>query len=124
MSAVDDDGAIVVCSDLKCRPGPALQRLAAPDDELEMIREIRRTRSPDAIAASLLLKVAQRAKVYLLSGLDEDTVEDLGVGYVSDVGEIDHLARQYDSCVLLPDAHRAAVKVSDEEQTQTSELKP
>jgi hypothetical protein len=110
VSAVDDGGTIVVCTDLKCRPGPALQRLAAPDDQSGMLRKVRRTRSPDALAASLLLKSVQRARVYLLSGLDEETVEDLGIGYISDAREIDHLARQYRSCVLLPDAQRAAVK--------------
>jgi nickel-dependent lactate racemase len=114
LQAVDDDGAVVVCTSLKCRPGPALQRLAAPDDELEMIKQIRRTRSADAVAASLLLEVGQRAKVYLLSGLDEETVEDLGIGYVSNAGEIDHLAGQFDSCILLPDAHRAAVTLIDQ----------
>jgi nickel-dependent lactate racemase len=112
MSAVDDDGAIVVCSDLRCGPGPGLQRLTAPDDEAVMLKKIRRTRSADAIAAALLLEAGQRAKVYLLSGLDEETVEDLGVGFISNAGEIDHLARQYDSCVLIADAHRAAVKMA------------
>jgi nickel-dependent lactate racemase len=115
LSVTEEDGTIVLCTDLHARPGEALQRLAALDEEPQMFRKIRRARTPDAVAAWLLLQASQRARVYLLSGLDEDTVENLGVGYISSVDEIDHLARHCDSCILLADAHRAGLEVVEAE---------
>jgi hypothetical protein len=55
----------------------------------------------------------QRGRVYLMSNLDEETVEDLGLGYISSVEEIDRLAQRCDSCILLADAHRAGVALGD-----------
>jgi hypothetical protein len=51
---------------------------------------------------------------YLLSGLDGETVEDMGLGYVSSEDEIGHLCQQFDSCLLLADAHRAGVAVEED----------
>jgi nickel-dependent lactate racemase len=112
--AVSDDGAIVLCTDLRCEPGPALQRLAVPDDDEAILRDIRRDRSRDAVSASLVVEARNRAKVYLMSGLDEATVEDLGVGFVTREEEINRLARQFDSCILLANAHRAMLRAADD----------
>lgn len=112
LAAVSDDGAIVLCTKLCCEPGPAMQRLTAMDDDQAILRDIRRDRSPDAVAASLLVQARSRAKVYLMSGLDESTVEDLGVGFVTREEEINRLVRQYDSCILLGNAHRAMLKAT------------
>jgi hypothetical protein len=115
LSVTEEDGSIVLCTDLRVQPGEALQRLAALDEEPQMLRKIRRARTPDAVAAWLLLEAAQRARVYLLSGLDEDTVENLGVGYISSIDEIDHLAQHCNSCILLADAHRAGLELAEAE---------
>ncbi len=110
LAAVSDDGAIVLCTDLCCALGPALQRLTAMDDDQAILRDIRRDKSPDTVAASLLVEARNRAKVYLMSGLDESTVEDLGVGFVTREEEINRLVGQYDSCILLGNAHRAMLR--------------
>jgi len=109
LEAVADDGVIVVCTDLRCRPGPALRRLASLDDDAAVLRAIYREREPDAVPASLLVEARSRSQVYLMSGLDEETVEELGVGYVRGEEELRRLARQHDSCILLANAHRAVV---------------
>ncbi len=114
LAAVSEDGAIVLCTDLRCAPGPALQRLSVPDDDQAILRDIRRDRSPDALSASLLMEARNRAKVYLMSGLDEATVEDLGIGFVTRERQIDRLAQQFDSCILLANAHRAMLKSAGE----------
>jgi hypothetical protein len=64
------------------------------------------------MSAALLLENRQRQHIYLLSDLDEGTVEALGVGYITTVEEIDRLGRHADSCILLADAHRAAPKIA------------
>ncbi|NLF67693.1 MAG: DUF2088 domain-containing protein [Candidatus Anammoximicrobium sp.] len=114
LTAVDDDGVILLCTDLRCPPGPALQLLASLNDSPELLREIRRARTPDAISASLLVEARERTQVYLLSGLDGETVEGLGVGYIANEDEVDHLCQQFDSCLLLADAHRAGVRVEED----------
>ena len=112
LAAVSDDGAIVLCTDLRCAPSPALQHLAVPDDDQSILRDIRHDRSPDALTAALLIEARNRAKVYLMSGLDEATVEELGIGFVTHEEEINRLVRQFDSCILLANAHRAMLKAA------------
>lgn len=116
---VADDGTIVLCTGLECRPGPALQRLATPGPEAgggagafgrnsdRVLRQIHRDRSPDALPASLLLETCERARVCLLSRLDGDLVEELGVGHVANEKEIERLSRQHASCILLANADHA-----------------
>jgi hypothetical protein len=111
--AVEDDGAIVLCTDLQCEPGPALRRLASPE-ALDAIHEIRRDRTADAISASLLVSTCERARVYLLSGLSSDVVEELGLGHVDEPEQVDRLSRQHDSCILLANAHHAVLSSQDE----------
>jgi len=111
LAAVEDEGVILLCTDLRCLPGPALRALAALNEAPEAIREIRRARSPDAVSAALLAEVRDRVQLYLLSGLDGETVEELGIGYVSQEQEIEHLCQQFESFLVLADAHRAGVVV-------------
>ena len=111
LAAVDDEGVILLCTDLCCSPGPALRTLTAANDASAALREIRRVPSPDAVSAALLAEARERIQVYLLSGLDGETVEELGLGYVSQKAEIEHLCQQFDSFLVLSDAHRAGVAV-------------
>jgi nickel-dependent lactate racemase len=115
LAVTADHGAIVLCTDLQCRPGPALQRLASESDDHVARREILRDRSFDALAALTLLDARSRVEVFLLSGLGEDTVEDLGLGYVSSAEQIARLSHQYSSCLLLGDAHRTMLELTDAE---------
>ena len=105
-----DRGTIVLCTDLQCRPGPSLQRLAGCEGDAKLLQRIRRDRSEDALSASLLLETRERQHIFLLSRLDESSVEALGVGYVTTPEQVNRLARHADSCILLADAHRAAPK--------------
>ena len=110
---VQDQGVIVLCTDLQCGPGPALQRLSSREDDSTLSHELNRDRSKDAVSASLLVEARQRNHIYLLSGLAAEAVEDLGLGYISENEEISHLIQQFESCILLANAHRA-VLITDE----------
>lgn len=105
--AVDDDGAIALCTQLRQPPGPALQRLSGLDDGPARQRAVERQSSFDAQSASLLAKLLERKRVYLLSELDGETVENLGLAYVANEEEIVRLTRTYRSCILLADAQYA-----------------
>jgi nickel-dependent lactate racemase len=104
---VSEDGAIVICTELKCQPGPALRRLAALETAADPLREILRDRTADAVSASLLVEAREKARVYLLSGLGEDVVEDLGLGHVAAAEQVSRLSRQHESCILLAGAQHA-----------------
>jgi len=41
--------------------------------------------------------------------LGADAVEDLGLGYISSNEEISHLIQQFESCILLSNAHHAVL---------------
>ncbi len=103
---VTEDGAIVLCTELRAHPGPALQHLAAEENNLERPRK-RPTHADDAMFAALLKRLRRRTRVYLLSGLEEDLVQGLGMGYVADPSEISTLGRKHDSCILIGNAHHA-----------------
>ncbi|QDU96981.1 lactate racemase domain-containing protein [Lignipirellula cremea] len=111
--AVQDDGAIVICTDLETPPGPALQRLMGPGESDHSHADIRRDRSTDALSASLLADVLQRQHVYLLSKLDDDLVEEMGLAPIASPEDIDRLSRRFDTCLVLANAQHALARTAD-----------
>ena len=103
---VRDDGAIVLCTDLTRSPGTSLRRLSSSQTDELLLREIRQNPSQDSLSAALLLEARQRARVYLLSGLPADDVEQLGMACVTSEDELDHLSQQFDSCILVSNAQQ------------------
>jgi nickel-dependent lactate racemase len=113
--AVTDGGAIVLCTNLCRPPGSALQRLARPEDaDGELHRDLLRERSEDAVSATLLEEAQRRVQVYLLSGLESDVVEELGLGHVANADEVKRLSQQHASCILLGNAHHAMLYADGE----------
>ena len=108
-----DGGAIALCTELSTAPGAALQMLAHDDDYEATIREVRKQRSDDAVPAAQLLRALDRNQVYLLSQLDEEVVQQLGIAPIADVTELARLVRRSESCIVLANAQYAAA-VSDE----------
>jgi len=111
---VEDGGAIAVCTNLASAPGPALQQLASAATPQEALRQIRREQPADALPAAQLAHVLERAKVYLLSRLDETLLEDLEIAPINEPDELIRLAHRYDSCILLSNASRAMVATAEE----------
>jgi nickel-dependent lactate racemase len=106
---VEDGGTIAICSDLVSAPGPALQRLAAAPSRQEALRQIRKEKPADALPAAQLAQALGRAKLYLLSRLDETILEDLEIAPINESDELVRLTQRYDSCILLSNASRAMV---------------
>jgi nickel-dependent lactate racemase len=107
----DANGTIVLCTELSCKPGHALRRLASFEEKEKLLKRIGNERSADALAAWLLLEARDASHVFLLSQLEEAVVESLGIGYIDSADHIDRIRRQFDSCILLGNAHRAALQV-------------
>lgn len=115
LDAVEVDGTIAICSELKTRPGPALQKLAGAEDYEAADRAIRKNPTADSPAASRLNRALQNARVYLLSDLKENDVEDLGVAWVASADEISKLSTRYDSCLVLENAQHVTISLVDED---------
>ena len=113
LRVVQDDGVIAVCCDLKAKPGTALKRIGQMESLDSAERAIQQDCSDDALTAKQLVRTLQHARVYLLSQLDEDVVESLGVAYVSCPEELVRLASHHDSCILLRNAHQAITRVGE-----------
>ena len=111
---VDEDGSVVLCTDLQEDPGPSLARLAGSDTLVKLQRDINRDRTPDALPASQLVRALGQAKVYLLSRLEADVVEGLGLGYVNNVEDIFRLANRHASCTFLANAQHAVPTLKEE----------
>ena len=108
---VEDGGAIALCCDLAVRPGPAMQRIAGAHSRESALRRIRKQRPADALPAAQLAAALDRCRVYLLSRLDPSVVENLDMVYVAAPEELARLARQHESCIVLANAPRVAVRL-------------
>jgi hypothetical protein len=82
------------------------------------IRKISRDNEPDSWPAWHLARALQRGPVFLLSQLDPDTVEDMGLAPVENIDQIARLAGQHESFAIVNDSQHAVVQleaaVSDE----------
>ncbi|MGD9645181.1 MAG: lactate racemase domain-containing protein [Pirellulales bacterium] len=113
-SVVADQGAIAVCCELTDEPGPAVQKIAGADNPRQTVRRLRQNRPADLIPALQLAEALERAKVYLLSRLDDETVEELGLAPVEDADDIGRLAKRHASCIVLESAQRT-IATADED---------
>jgi len=111
---VEEDGAIVVCSELTDLPGRALGHLAGNEEEFLVVeREILRTPSADCAAAWQLCRALQRGAVYLRSQLRAQVVESLGVTPLESDSEIERLALSLRPCLVLEAAHKLLPAVDE-----------
>jgi nickel-dependent lactate racemase len=111
--AGDRDGAVAICCGLSAPIGPGMQRVAGADDLGAALRDIGRHQPCDAWAAAELVRTLQQRKVYFLSQLDEDLVEDLGMVPLA-AEQLSRLAARYDTCIVLSNAQRAWAQAADE----------
>jgi nickel-dependent lactate racemase len=111
---VEEGGAIAICCDLEDQPGPAIEQLRAASSRPAALKHIRNQRPADALAATQLAQAMDRAKVYLLSRLDESVVDDLEIAPIGEPAEVARLAGRHESCILLSNATHAIVMIEDE----------
>ncbi len=111
LNAVAERGAVVLCTSLAVRPGPALRRLTSWSEEGVLPKRIRRDLSGDGLSAAKLADAREHVHVYLMSSLSGNHVEQLGIAPVSSAQEIERLCRHFDSCVLLGNAQYAQITV-------------
>lgn len=101
--AVADGGVIVLCTRLHDRDEPVTAEAIDADSTEADLASARR------IASKLLARTQQHAQIFLLSDLDGELVEDMGLGYVAEPEEVTRLSRRFPSCMLLGSAQRAHI---------------
>jgi nickel-dependent lactate racemase len=107
-----EDGAIVVCTELAEPLGPALRQIAGAEDLQSAKRELSRTRSADVVEAAQIVRALEKGKVYLLSGLSDESVEELGILPLA-ADDVSRVARRYRTCTVLANAHHAQARVEE-----------
>jgi len=110
VAVAEEDGAVAICCELAERPGPAMQQLAAAGLQPSAMRQINKDRPPDALVAASLARAADRCRVYLLSRLEAEVVEDLGMIHVESPEELKRLVSRHSTCTVLADAPRVVVR--------------
>ncbi|MEZ6070569.1 MAG: lactate racemase domain-containing protein [Pirellulales bacterium] len=111
--AATPDGALAVCCTLDTPPGAGVAQLAASDNRDRAVAQIRHDAPVDTAVAMQLAHVLARHDVYMLSGLDAETLEDLGVTPLTGADDLARLAGRFADAVVIENAHLAVVRIAD-----------
>ena len=98
---VESDGRIVILSENREEPGEGLTLLRECDEPLEALQPLRQSRPQDLFVASQLAGATDWARVYLLSNLEEDLVEDLFMFPLESSREVERIVASSESCALI-----------------------
>jgi hypothetical protein len=111
---VKPGGAIVICSELEQGLGPALEQLVGAPDLDEALAEIQRQHPVDALTAARLVQALSQGKVYLISRLHEELVEELGMAPLN-ASQLSRIVGRYASCIVLTNAQYAVAHLPADE---------
>lgn len=106
---VEDGGRIVLLTRAAPPLGAgaeALREAGSPAKALELLRA---QSPPDMAAAFQWASAAQKAQIYLLSGLPADAAEELFTTPLDKASQVERLLDE--SCLFLPDAHKTMAEV-------------
>ena len=98
---VEAGGRIVILSEITEEPGEGLALLQTCEEPLEALQPLRQLRPQDLFVASQVAGAADWARVYMLSGLDPELVEDLFMFPLESSGEVERLLSSAGSCALI-----------------------
>jgi nickel-dependent lactate racemase len=101
------NGKIVILSELAEELGPGLQLISQCDSASDAIRPLRDLLPPDLLPATQLANAVDWADVYLLSRLDNETVDDLFMIPLNEESEVERLLDEGGTCVFLESAQHA-----------------
>jgi nickel-dependent lactate racemase len=94
-------GKIVVLSDLHAELPEGLEMIRSSENARDAIRPLRKTAPPDLVCATQLASAADWARIYLLSGLEDDVVDELFLTPVSNETEVRRLLNGETRCLFL-----------------------
>ena len=101
-----DEGAIVLCTDLAGELPPEVEIYRQVQDLDPTEKFIRREELPEAALMIAGLRVIHDFRVFFVSNLDPDLLEEVGVFPLDDAGDLERLVKNSGSVTLLPDVQR------------------
>jgi hypothetical protein len=118
-SVVQPDGRIILLSQARPDLAPEADSLLRADDARDALEGLRRRPTLEQVPALRWADAACRARISLLSGLDDDTVENLFATPLRDERQVQRLLDAGGSCLFLHDAHKGMAVVEKESGTGT-----
>jgi hypothetical protein len=109
-------GRIILLTESAPRLGPGAEMLRRSEDPAGALEALRQEQMPDRGAAMQWAAAAERAQVYLLSGLPEATAQELFVSPMEHAGQLQRLMRGAGTYLLLEDADKAQPTVRPAEE--------
>lgn len=106
-SLVARGGKIVVLSDLNSELSQGLELIRSGQTARDAIRPLRKQAPPDLLCATQLAAAADWARIYLLSGLSDEIVEELFLTPLSSEAEVRRLLQDESRCLFLESAQYA-----------------
>ena len=105
------DGGIAVVTDLDQPPGSVFRWLASAEERETAERHLLKSTHPNALAAVEILRSQTRHKIYLMSKLPAEQVEEWGMTAIGSPHELEHLMQTHASTVIIGGAqHRRLAK--------------
>ena len=112
---VQPGGRIVLLSTVEPRLGAGAALLRQAADPTQGLGLLPANAPADAAAAFQWASAAQRARLYVHSGLPEDAVEELFAVRLEHAGQVQRLLQSAGgSCLIIPDANKTMAVVADE----------
>lgn len=108
---VKTDGRILLVSRASPEIGPGSDVLRDAEDPREAVRQLKRDPRTELLPALLWARAAEQARISLLSGLPDETVEELHAAPLPDLAGVQRWLNRGGSCLFLEDAHKALAVV-------------
>ncbi len=110
-NVVAHGGKIVVLTDLQAPPGAGMELLRSQPSPRAALQPLREQAPPDLQAAAQWANAADWARIYLLSRLDAELVEDLFAVALNNVGEAERLMASVDECAIITTAQSTFAEI-------------
>lgn len=107
----DENGQIVLITDLKHSLGTTAQWLRDQQDPWEIVNRARTSGQADSLSTVQLASALAASRIYLLSGLADDVVDSMGMVPVASMHEIENLIESVGTIYLLESADRVHVRL-------------
>ncbi len=107
--AKQEEGAIVLCSALSGELPRFLQIFAQVQNYDTAMKFIRREELPNVTLAEKMLRVLTQYRVFFLSQMDAEVLEEINVFPLESASDLERLIANNGTCVILPDAHRMII---------------
>lgn len=107
------DGHIVILSELQEEPGAGIRLISRSESPRDALQPLRKEAPPDLVAATQLADAADWARVYLLSRLESDLLEELFVMPLESEREVERLLERGETVAFLEGAQHVYGRVTD-----------